>query len=241
MLRRLSIVWIALAASTAFAAGQTTPINVTSVIHDYDANNAPIGSVALLTQSDDHLNSACANDIDCATYSTSGKCPSNCLTSVVHPSGGSWQLLLNNQTTRTVRLTASFVSGTYVNFTGSYHASVEMYAMCWTDGTETTEVSLLQIAPGTSVNNCALGIDFSNGRTKYKLEMGQTALDNGATGTATVSCTAGTGATCTSWSIAPNAAAQHPSIANLYKFATKGGLSFLGQYTNTYRVDVTSP
>lgn len=189
MLRRLSLVWI--------AAAQTRPINVTSVIHDYEANNAPIGSAVLLMQSDDHLNSACANDIDCATYRTSGKCPSNCLTSVVHPSGGSWQLLLNNQTTRTVRLTASFVSGTYVNFTSSHDSKVEAYAPCWSDSTETAGISLLQVGPGSSV-----------------------------------SCTAGTGA--------PYTSARHPSRASLYKF-TNGGLSFVGQYANTYRIDVTNP
>ena len=236
-----SVAWIGLTASTALAAGQTTALNVTSIIHDYDMNNAPIGSVALLTQSDDHLNSACANDIDCATYRTSGRCPSNCLTSVIHPSGGSWQLLLANQTARTVRLTASFVSGAYVNFTGSYHSSVEMYALCWTDSTETTGLSQLQMTPGTSVNNCALGIDFSIGKTKYKLEMGQNTLDTGTTGTASVNCTAGSGATCTSWTIVPDTSAQHPTIANLYKFTNSGNLSLLGQYTNTYRIEVTNP
>lgn len=221
-------------ASIAFAGGQTTTINVTTSIHDDDT---AVPASALLTQSDDYV--SCGTDTACATYATTGKCPSNCLTSRIFTSGGGWQLLLANQTLRTIRLTTSFVSGTYVPFTGSYYAKVEVYSNCWADSAETTQTGLLVIKPGTSNSNCALGLDFELAGIKYKLEMGQTAIDSGMTGKATVSCTS-TGSTCTSWTIVPNTAAPNPGIANLYQFTTKG-LSFVGQYINTYRIDVTIP
>ncbi len=46
---------------------------------------------------------------------------------------------------------------------------------------------------------------------------------------------------CVNWTIAPNTSAPNASVANLYKYAKAGGLTFVGQYYNTYRVGVTNP
>jgi hypothetical protein len=221
---------VLLFAATAFAGGQTTAINVTATIYDYDTAS-PVPNL-LLMRSDDYTGSGQA------TYATTpGNCHSNCMNSVIHTGTGGWQLLLLGQSVRTVYITASPVSGSAVFPSGFYYASVELYANCWTNGTQT---GLLEIAPGTSNNNCVVGIDFSNGSTKYKLEMGQTAIDGGTTGLATVSCNNGTGGTCNSWTIVPNTIAPNPTIANLYQFANRG-LKFLGQYYNTFRINVTNP
>lgn len=49
---------------------------------------------------------------------------------------------------------------------------------------------------------------------------------------------------CVSWSIVPNANAPNANVANLYWYSSKGKNStwvFVGQYCNTFRIDVTNP
>jgi hypothetical protein len=64
------------------------------------------------------------------------------------------------------------------------------------------------------------------------------------TGWATVSCnTLPPATTCNSWTITPNTNpvnGNFPTVANLYKSSKSGPVS-IGQYHNSYRVDVTNP
>ena len=202
---------IGLLASTAFAAGQTTNVNVTTIVHDYDTA-APVPNL-LLIRSDDY------NGSGQATYTASGKCPSNCLTSQIG-SGGAWTMLLLNQSLRTICFTFVPVTGSSVVPSGCYYVSVEAYSRCL--DASGNVIGFLAIAPGTSINRCSLGVDFSVGRTKYKLEMGQTALSGPATGWASVSCNAASGTSCYSWTIVPNTVDSLATIANLYQFGNHG-------------------
>jgi hypothetical protein len=216
----------------AFGAGQGSGINVTSTVHDYDTAS-PVPNL-LLMRSDGY------NGSGQATYNTGGKCPSNCLTTIVGTSGG-WQLDLYNQSLRTVCLTFMTADGsTPVPANGCYSASIEIYSRCF--DANGSEIGILTIAPGTSANHCDFALDFSTAsRTKYKLAMGQPGLTSPPTGLATVSCNSGSGGTCNSWTIVPNMIAANPTIANLYQYSTKGALVFVGQYYNTFRIDATNP
>lgn len=94
-------------------------------------------------------------------------------------------------------------------------------------------------------NNCSLGVDFTPNGTKYKLVMSPHLPAAGpATGLASVTCNAtGTvnGVTqCVNWTIAPNVNAN-AGVANLYYFTKNGSLAFIGQYYNTYLINVTNP
>ncbi len=97
----------------------------------------------------------------------------------------------------------------------------------------------------TSSNNCYLMVDFGSGGTKYKLAMGPQLLAPGpATGLATVTCNAVSNGQCVDWTITPylnSGGASPPTVANLYYYARGGKLTFIGQYYNTYRIDVTNP
>jgi hypothetical protein len=170
------------------------------------------------------------------------------ITSQVMPKSG-WQLYLGNQTARRVWVTLSHAlpgSPSSPAPDGYYSDSVEVYSRCW-DATN-TEVAFTAIPAGTSMNRCSFGVDFAYNRVKYKLVMGPSipglAVNTAGTGLATVSCNSATGGVCNSWSIIPNTIAggeNVPTVANLYQFGKTGNLSYIGQYYNTYRVDVTNP
>ena len=207
---------------------KATTIQVTATI--YDENSAPND---LLLRSDDYN----GNGLWQATYDNSGG-----VTSRIFSSNGSWQLYLGNQSVRRIWLTLSRPannSGPAPVPDGYYSDSVEVYSRCW--DTNNQETGLLVIPPGMANTRCTLGVDFAYARTKYKLVMGPTIS---GTGWATVSCNAGSGATCDNWTITPNSVAGSgnvPTVAALYKFAKNGSLVFLGWYYNTYRIDVTNP
>jgi hypothetical protein len=55
-----------------------------------------------------------------------------------------------------------------------------------------------------------------------------------------VTCTSAT-VPCVSWTITPNAGTGGLGVANLYQFAKNGSLVYIGQYKNTYQIDVTNP
>jgi hypothetical protein len=66
-----------------------------------------------------------------------------------------------------------------------------------------------------------------------------------ATGLATLTCNKVINNQCVSWTIVPNTSAAHANVANLYK---EGGGSrgsttwtFIGEYYDTFRIDVTNP
>lgn len=226
MVQRISIYWVGLlAAATCFpvAGGQTSPpINVTTIVYDHDAT----GNL-LLTRSDNPS----AGEASYTTTATN-RSGSNGATSYMWLNGG-WRLYLGNQTARTVWLT---LKSQGINLPdGYYSANVELYSSCYDNsGSVVPFLDILPLAPST---NCILGVDFSTGGTKYKLEMGQP-FSGPATGSATVTCnqTDTTGTACNWWTITPNS-----SVANLYQYTNKGGLLYIGAYHNTYLIDLRNP
>lgn len=206
------------------AAQHATSLNVTTTIHDVD-----IAGSVLLTQNDNY------GGFQQASYTNTGK-----VTSVIFLSGTPiWQLFLGNQSLRTLRLTFSPVNGAppapVPN--GSYSADTEVYSHCYNSANQDT--GFLPIAPGTSNNHCSLGIDFSSGRTKYRLVMNP--VNYPGTGWATVSCNTTAGTACANWTIVPNTTdTTYATIAYLFEFTNKG-LAYIGPYRNTFRIDVTNP
>jgi hypothetical protein len=189
-------------------------IPVTTTVYDADAT----GNL-LLTRSDDY------NGTGVATYATVGK-----LTSHVSTSGG-WQLYLGSQTARTIYLVLA--SQGIPAPDGKYAADVEVYSGCFDQND--APLAILLMTAGASNGNCNFGVDFSSGRTKYKLAMGPT---NSGTGRATVTCNAAANGNCTNWTIAPNPAVANAGVANLYHYANNGGLIFDGVHQNSYSVTV---
>lgn len=216
-------------AAALMAASSPTFINVTTVVHAYDADCTTTGNL-LLTRGD---------SLPCATYTASGKVKG--VASRMNTSGGGWQLYLGNQSARTIWLTLASQGAPVPD--GFYYDSVEVFSTCYTVDSSGSLVAtgLVAIAPGTSNNMCNFGADFATGGIQYQLRMGP---EKPGTGWATVSCnTLPPATTCNSWTIAPNANAGNgnfPTVANLYQ-STKSGMVAIGQYHNTYRVDVTNP
>src|SRR5579863_7676497 len=225
--RKASILCVGLLAAAACCpavAGQpTTPFNVTTIVHDVDA----AGNL-LLMRSDDYKGYLQA------TYTTTTT--HNGMTSLMWDNAG-WRVLLGGQTLRTIWLTLKSQVPSINLPDGYYSASVEIYASC--HDSSGNEVPLLAIPPLTANNNCLLGVDFSTGGSKYKLEMGQP-FSGPLTGLATVSCNGGSPGACNSWTITPYTGGSAATVANLYQYATHG-LVYIGAYHNTFRIDVTNP
>jgi hypothetical protein len=231
MIRQFTIL-LAVFILTQTARTATTYVAVTTTIHNDNA--APND---LLFRSDGGTQ---------ASYQDGGGTRS--ITSHI-TSGSGWQLYLGNQTARRVWLTLSHpVTGSPSEsaLDGYYSDSVEVYSRCW--DAANTEVAFTAIPAGTSMNRCSFGVDFAANRVKYKLVMGPSipglAVNTSNTGWASVSCNSVGSGGCNNWSIIPNTIAgggNVPTVANLYQFAKNGSLSFIGQYYNTYRVDVTNP
>lgn len=252
----LPVVGVALLAAPWILEAQS-PINVTTIIHDDSTST----SGADLTLRSDDVNPP-SDDRFAGTYVTTtcgkGKCTD--MTSAV--SSGGWSLLLYNQSTRTVHL--HFVSCSFqpsnpaicapdgkipaVN-DGNFSANVEMYVHCL-DGAN-QKIDFLSISPGTSYNRCELGLDFSDSKNKYKLEMGQYIASQGnnqaKTGWAAATCTTPVASPmppCNSWTITPYLGADagnYPMAAALYQYARNGSLSFVGSYIDTFRIDMKYP
>src|SRR5262249_39979334 len=153
-----------------------------------------------------------------------------------------WQLLLNAQTVRTLYLVLASQGITGVP-DGNYYANVEAYARCF-DATN-TRIPIVAMANGSSNGNCTMGLDFTAGGTKYKLAMGPDYDDAAPTGRATVTCTAASNGSCTSWTVVPNPSTAttfaltsgqtvSAPAANLYVFGKSGSLVFKGSYHNSY-------
>jgi hypothetical protein len=205
---------------------EPTTIDVTSLVRDQD-DSVPANEY--LQRSDGY------NGLNQTTYTNTGG-----VTSTVGLSTGAWSLRLYSQTLRRIWLTLKTLDGsTPVAPSGYYSQYVEIYSACFDSGGN--RVAFLAIPAGTSNNRCILGLDFGDGRTKYKLTMGQFATP--ASGWATVTCHASSdpsGVPCTSWTISPNTIDANPTVANMYKFGPRG-LVYIGQYYNTFRIDVTYP
>ena len=187
-------------------------VNVTSIVYDADSAGTP-----LYTRSDDY------NGAGSAIY-TAG----NNVTSHI-TSDGAWQLYLGNQTVR--RLYLVLASQGIPVPDGYYSKNVEAFAKCYDQNN--VQVSLLSMAAGTVNGNCSFGVDFANGKTKYKLVMGP---PYAGTGRALVTCNNAVNGACTTWTIMPNPDVANPGVANLYHFDNRGRLVFDGVYRNSYSV-----
>ena len=190
----------------------TTGTNVTSTVYDADG----LGNL-LLTRSDDY------NGTGFATYTAINK-----ITSQIDGNGG-WKLYLGSQTARTLYLVLA--SQGIPAPDGYYYSSIEGYSQCFDQNT--IQVSLRLMTAGASNGNCSFGMDFSYGKTKYKLVMSPKFV---GTGRALVTCTAVAGGYCTSWTIVPNATVTNAGVANLYHFSNTGSLVFDGVYRDSYSI-----
>ena len=225
-LRDMSLaILVCILAAAPVRAGQkpTNNTKVTSVVYDYDT-----AGQQLLTQSD-HFNGS-----QQATYGAADWRVSSLVLT-----GSAWQLYLGNQSVRTIRLTMSNpVPGTtaLAPLDGYYSANVEVYSQCFDQNNNQVAFS----AVVTLSTRCSFGVDFSSSGTKYKWVMSPL---KAGTGWATVTCNSVVNASCVNWTITPNSAAGESTyaVANLYRFAKNGSLVYVGQYYNTYRIDVTNP
>jgi hypothetical protein len=118
---------------------------------------------------------------------------------------------------------------------GYYSANVEIYSQCF-DAADNMIGIVSLTAAGQSSGNCSFGMDFTSGRTKYKLAMAPTMP---GTGRALVTCNAAVSGACSDWTIVPNPDAPNAGVANLYHYANNAGLVLDGVYRNSYSVRVT--
>jgi hypothetical protein len=196
-------------AARAKSSSAPSSVNVTTTIYDTDGAGA-----ALLTRSD---------GAGSATYTSTSRA-----TSIII-GDNSWQIYLGSQSARTVYLVLQSQGIPIPD--GYYSSNVEVYSQCF--DASGAPASLLVMAAGTSNHNCSFGVDFSSGSTKYKLVMSPKFP---GTGHAVVTCVAGTAASCTSWTIAPDASLPDAGVANLYHFAKNPSLVLDGVYRNSYLV-----
>ena len=189
-------------------------VDVTATLYDTDGNGTP-----LLTRSDDHSGQGFA------TYTAINKIS----TRVV--SDGGWHMYLGNQSARTVYLVLASQGIPVPD--GYYSSNVEVYAGCFEQNG--AHSNLFALAAGTSRDDCTFGLDFSFGRTKYKLAMGPASA---GTGRAAITCNTAANGSCTSWTILPNPNAANAGVANLYHFSNNGGLVLDGVYHNSFHVEI---
>ena len=216
--------------------------NVTTTVHDYDS-----AVNLLLLRSDDY------NGSGQATY-TSTSSRGSSLSSFI-TSSGEFELLLYNQSLRTVWITPNDPVGSEpAGPSASYYSKgTDVRSDCFDQNGNI--VPLANVV--TSSGNCKLGVNFNSGGTLYKLLMSPfpfsgagdappTCPSTGCppTGVAAVTCNKVSGSQCVSWTIVPNANGPNPDVANLYWYYSKRANPtwvFIGQYYNTFRIDVTNP
>jgi len=198
--------------------------NVTTIIHDFDITGAQ-----LLLRSDDY------NGTDQASYSALDP---NLSTDLYC---GEWFLRMYSQSVRTVYITPNDpINSTQPSAppAGNYWQYVEGASKCYDQNLNVVYYENIL----TSSNNCFLNFDFGYNGVKYKIAMGPSLPAPGpATGVATVTCNTLTSGQSVNWTITPNLNAANPTVANLYYYARGGKLTFIGQYHNTFRIDVTIP
>lgn len=201
--------------------------NVTTVIHDVDVSGSQ-----LLMRSDDYTGTGQA--------SYSALDPN--LSSSVYC--GVWFLRMYSQSVRTVWITPNNpINGSQpvAPPAGYYWVYVEGASSCYDQNLNTVYYQNVL----TSSNNCSLNFDFGYNGVKYKLSMSPSLPAPGpATGLATVTCNVVSSGQCVNWTITPNLTASStnpPTVANLYYYARGGKLTFIGQYYNTFRIDMTQP
>lgn len=211
----------------AIAGNTTCPPSpaVTTVIHDFD-----ISGKQLLLRSDDY------NGTGEASYSAALD-PN--LTNNIYC--GWWSLRMYSQSIRTVYITpddainSSQPAGPQP---GYYSVYVEAASKCYDQNLNLVYYQNIL----TSSTNCGLNFDFGYNGVKYKLSMTPSLPAPGpATGVATVTCNLVNSGQCTNWTLTPNLNAANATVANLYYYAKGGKLTFIGQYYNTFRIDLTNP
>jgi hypothetical protein len=220
----ISIITIPHALNAGHTSGSSS-FNVTTTIYDTDANG-----VQTLMRSDDY------NGTGQAGYSASLN--PNVVSDVYN---GVLFMELYRQSLRTLFITPNDAINNQQPQgppPGYYATYVEMFASCY--DANGNIVPLQNIV--TSSGNCRLGSDFGYNGVKYKIVMSPVLPAPGpATGLATVTCNSVSGGLCVSWTIAPNLSGPNPTVSNLYYYARGGKLTFIGQYYNTFRIDVTNP
>jgi hypothetical protein len=244
VISRFCLVVLLLAPFAATAQKTTnTNTNVTTVIHDYSSD----GFTQLLLRSDDN------NGSGQATYTTSGSRGAS-LSSFIN-SIGEWQLALGSQSVRTVWITPNDPVGTEPAGppVGYYWDNTTVRSDCFDQNGNV--VPLANVV--TSSGNCKLGVNFNSGRTTYKLLMSPFPFSGSgdgtpqcpssgcpATGFVSVTCNSVSNSQCVSWTIVPTTSSPNLNIANLYRMSSsKGSLVwvYIGQYYNTFRIDLMNP
>lgn len=218
-----------LASASGGGGGNTTSsnTNVTSNVSDYDASGA-----LLLFRSDDY------NGSNQATYTSV-----NSIGSFLD-SSGIWHLNLYSQKTgaRTVYVTPNDSVGSQPAAppAGYYWKNVEITSKC-TDSSGNT-VPFPNLVNGS--NTCGFMVDFGYSGTTYKLLVGRVLnATDPIPGKASVTCNAVNSSNqCVAWTIAVGNGTS-PVVANLYSYTgpRRAPWVYIGQYYNTFRVDVTNP
>ena len=109
----------------------------------------------------------------------------------------------------------------------------------------------------TSSGNCKLGVNFKYGSSANKLLLSPFPFSGAGdgtpvcpstgcptTGVVTVTCNSVSSGQCVSWTIVPNTSAPNANVGNLYYYGGKGASAawiYIGQYYNTFRIDLTNP
>lgn len=220
-----------IAVPVAFAEKPPPPpgsVSATTLVYDQDTSVPPN---QYLFRSDQY------GGLNTTSYTNTG----GVATGIFLGSPYNWGLNLFGQSLRRVWITLSPVNGaTPPAPSGLYADKVQIYSWCFDSAGH--YVSYLSIPSGTSNDQCIFSFDFEYGRITYKLAMGQ--FSPPASGWASATCHASSspsGTPCTSWTIAPNMIDANATIANLYIIGGHNGPQFIGQYYNTFRIDVTTP
>jgi len=216
--------------------------NVTTVVHDLDITDA-----LLLMRSDDNNGSGQATYISGGSGGTS---ISSTITTI-----GEWDLNLSNQWVRTLWVTPNDDVGAQpAGLPAGYYAqNVVSSSRCFDQNGNV--VPLQNIL--TSSGNCKLGVNFKVNGTLYKLLMSPfpfSGPNDGTpicpstgcptTGVVSVTCNSVSNGQCVSWTIVPNSSTANANVANLYWQHCKGASCswvYIGQYYNTFRIDLANP
>src|SRR5215471_8940401 len=223
----ISFVLLAMVASA--GSGKSTSVNVTTIVHDSDTTGAQ-----LLLKSDDY------NGSGQATYSPSA------VASYIF-SDGRYFLRLYGQSVRTLFITPnSPINGSQPMAPppGYYWQNVELAVACWDQNLNLVPFGNILIFSG----NCEMIVDFGYNGTEYKIAMGPSGrlpAPGPTTGLVTVTCNSVSSGQCMKWTITPNTtgSSNPPSVANLYRYtgSHQTPLALVGQYYQTFRIDVTNP
>ncbi|MEO7660530.1 MAG: hypothetical protein ABIV48_13025 [Pyrinomonadaceae bacterium] len=217
----------------------TPPYPVTSTVYDFDAS-----SVEALMRSDEY------NGVDKATYSTikASRGPGNLVTSSIDQTGG-WLLALSNDSGRKLWITPNQAIDTQQPAAppAGYYVIQKAYSKC--RDVSGTIVIYPNLVNGSG--NCSMAVNFFYGGILYKLLMGPVEPDQGttcpsggcpATGLAKVVCNTATNSQCVNWTITPNDTVSY-GVSNLYSYTGPQGAAwvFIGQYYNSFRINVSNP